>query len=176
VVASAKFGVAQKGSRSAPPARWLNGLGDTPVDPKRSVFENVNDQAAIIIQIESELGARNLDAILTAVGDQIDAVWLGSLDMRVSMGLNGFWGLEPEFLEVVKLYEETLKKHDMPNSGMCLGGNWEMGANKAFLIVGGDAFAFLGDIATISTARQHLGPMKRAKEINGNGVSNGTTH
>ncbi|MCJ1387731.1 hypothetical protein MMC18_000574 [Xylographa bjoerkii] len=176
VVSSAKFGVARKGSRSAPPCRWLVGLGDTPVDPTRSVFENVNDQAAIIIQIESELGARNLDAILAAVGDQIDAVWLGSLDMRVSMGLNGFWGLEPEFLSVVKLYEETLRKHDMPNSGMCLGGDWEFGANKAFVIVGGDAFAFLGDTATIATARQQLGPMKREKEINGKEASNGTAH
>ena len=127
----------------------------------------MNDQAAIIIQIESEEGARNLDDILTAVGDKIDAVWMGTLDMRVSMGYDGFWGSEPRFLEIVELYQNTLKKHDKPNSGMCLGGDWDKGANKAFVIVGGDAFAFLGDTATISKARDHLPPLTSKAQING---------
>ena len=163
VVAAAKFGSARKGTRSAPPCRWLPEIGDTPIDPTRSIWENVNDQAAIIIQIETELGVRNLDTILTAVGDQIDAVWLGTLDMRVSMGLNSFWGSESQFLSTVQLYEEILKKHDIPNSGFCLNGNWAKGANKAFVVVGGDAFAFLADMATISDGRQNLPPLVHAK-------------
>ncbi|MCJ1270582.1 hypothetical protein MMC22_010479 [Lobaria immixta] len=174
VVSAAKFGVAHKGSRSAPPARWLTGLSDTPIDPTRSLFENVNDQAAIVIQIESELGVYNLDAILTAVGDQVDAVWMGTLDMRVGMGLDGFWGAEPEFLNVVKLYEETLKKHDMPNSGMCLGGDWAKGTNKAFVIVGTDHLAFLRETSTITAARQNLGPMQKRQNSKVQGLSNGT--
>ena len=161
MVSAAKFGAAHKGSRSAPPARWLRGVSDTPVDPSRSIWENVNDQAAIIIQIESELGVRNLDAILTAAGDQIDAVWIGSLDLRVNLGLNGFWGEEPEFLNLVKLYEDTLKKHDMPNSGMSLFGDWAKGANKAFVVVDADVFALLGGVDTIATARQKLGPLRK---------------
>ncbi len=44
------------------------------MDPTRTIWKNVNHQAAVIIQIESEEGLRNLDAILSAVGDQIDAV------------------------------------------------------------------------------------------------------
>ena len=72
------------------------------------------------------------------------------------MGFDGFWGPEPRFLETVHLYQETLKKHDVPDTGMCLGGDWGRGANKAFVIVGGDAFAFLGDIATIGSARENL--------------------
>ncbi|KAL8936440.1 MAG: hypothetical protein Q9216_004926 [Gyalolechia sp. 2 TL-2023] len=167
VIAAAKFGPTRKGNRSAPPCRWLPGIGDTGIDPTRSVWENVNDQAAIIIQIESEEGARNLDAILTAVGDQIDAVWMGTLDMRVTMGYDGFWGPEPRFLEIVDLYQETLKKHDIPNTGMCLGGEWAKGANKAFVIVGGDAFAFLGDTATIISARQNLAPLPTKVKMNG---------
>lgn len=75
------------------------------------------------------------------------------------MGLDGFWGEEPEFLNLVKLYEETLKKHDMPNSGMCLNGNWDRGADKTFVIVGADAFAILGEKDNIMTARQNLGPL-----------------
>ena len=159
VVSAAKFGIKAKGNRSAPPCRWLSGIGDIGIDPSRSIWENVNDQAAIIIQIESEEGARNLDTILTAVGDQIDAVWLGTLDMRVSMGYDGFWGSEPRFLDIVELYQNTLKKHDVPNTGMCVGGDWAKGANKAFVIVGGDAFAFLADTATIKNARENLPPL-----------------
>jgi 4-hydroxy-2-oxoheptanedioate aldolase len=176
VISHAKFGVAHKGSRSAPPTRWIPGISDTPVDPSRSIFENVNDQAAIIIQIESELGVQNLDAILAAVGDQIDAVWIGALDLRVSMGLGGFWGAEPEFLNLVKLYEETLKKHNMPNSGLCLNGNWAMGANKAFLVVGGDVFGLLGEAATIMGARQNIGPMWKGGMINAHESMNGAAH
>lgn len=171
VIAAAKFGPTRKGNRSAPPCRWLPGIGDSGIDPTRSIWENVNDQAAIIIQIESEEGARNLDAILTAVGDQIDAVWMGTLDMRVTMGYDGFWGPEPRFLEVVELYQETLKKHDIPNTGMCLGGDWSKGANKAFVIVGGDAFAFLGDTVTINNARKNLAPLPTKAKTNGHSSS-----
>ena len=167
VVAAAKFGLKRKGNRSAPPCRWLPGIGDTCINPTQSIWENVNDQAAIIIQIESEEGVRNLDAILTAVGDQIDAVWMGTLDMRVTMGYDGFWGPEPRFLEIVEFYQETLKKHDMPNSGMCSGHDWAKGADKAFVIVGGDSFAFLGDTETIKSARENLAPLQANGKING---------
>ncbi|MCJ1314110.1 hypothetical protein MMC25_007790 [Agyrium rufum] len=159
VVSAAKFGRAHNGTRSTPPARWLSGIGDTRLDPSRSLWENVNDQAAIIIQIESELGAKNLDTILTAVGHHIDAVWIGSLDLRVSMGLDGIWGSEERFLDIVKLVEDTLKKHDTPLSGMALFGEYAKGADKAFVIVGGDCFAFVAETATISNARQNLGPL-----------------
>ncbi|MCJ1354732.1 MAG: hypothetical protein MMC33_004721 [Icmadophila ericetorum] len=165
VVAAAKFG--RKGTRSAPPCRWLPGIGDIGLDPTRSIWENVNDQAAIIIQIESVQGAKNLDAILTAVGDQIDAVWMGTMDMRVDMGFDGFWGPEPEFLEIVKDFEATLKKHKVPNTGMCLFGEWPKGADKAFVIVGGDAFAFLADTATISNARKNLLALPQKVQTNG---------
>lgn len=175
-MSAAKFGKAQNGTRSAPPCRWFPGVGDITIDPTRSIHENVNDQAAIVIQIESEVGVKNLDAILTAVGHQIDAVWIGSLDLRVSMGLNSFWGSEPEFLEVIELYQNTLKKHDIPNSGMVINGNWAMGANKAFVIVGGDLFAFLGETANIMSARQNLGPLKNGQKNNVEKVPNGTAH
>jgi hypothetical protein len=61
----------------------------------------------------------NLDAILTACPD-IDLVWFGSLDCRVSMNLPsnmGLGGTEPEWLETVELFEKTMKKHDKPLGG-----------------------------------------------------------
>ncbi|KAJ5654237.1 hypothetical protein N7490_001240 [Penicillium lividum] len=175
VVSAAKFGVARKGARSAPPARWLPGLSAMTIDASRSIWENVNDQAAVIIQIESELGVKNLDAILTSVGDQIDAVWIGTLDLRVSMGLDGMWGEEPEFQNAIRLYEETLKKHNKPNSGQSFNENWTLGANKSFTVVAGDWLAFLSQRDTIQSARQNLPASdKRQKSApskqNGNGL------
>src|SRR5271168_4206164 len=87
IVSAAKFGAKHGGTRSAPPARLMPGLSDIPHDPSKTIWENLNEQAAIIIQIESLEGINNLDAILTEVGNHIDAVWIGSLDARVSMGL-----------------------------------------------------------------------------------------
>ncbi len=84
------------------------------------------------------------------------------------MGFDGLWGPEPRFLETVELYQDTLKKHDIPNTGMCLAGDWAKGANKAFVIVGGDAFALLGDIATIGSARENLHPLPGKSVLNGN--------
>jgi 2-keto-3-deoxy-L-rhamnonate aldolase RhmA len=150
-------------------------LGSTVVDGSRSLWENLNDQAAVIIQIESELGVKNLDAILTSVGDQIDAVWVGTLDLRVSMGLDGMWGEEPEFQNAIRLYEDTLRKHNKPNSGQCFNENWPLGVNKTFTIVAGDFLAFLSQRDTIQSARQNLPAWdKRQKSTpakqNGNGL------
>jgi len=120
VVSSAKFGVRNSnGSRSAPPFRYIPGLTDTPCYPNKEFWECLNEQAAIMIQVESKLGVENLDAILTECPD-IDIVWLGSLDARVSMSLpsnHGMGGAEPEWLEVVELYDATMKKHNKPRGG-----------------------------------------------------------
>ena len=72
-----------------------------------------------MIQIETVEGTHNLDAILTNVPD-IDAVWLGALDTRVSMGLpagHGIRGSEPEWLEAAGLFHSTVKKHNKPYAG-----------------------------------------------------------
>lgn len=53
VVSAAKFGTRRNGTRSAPPARWVPGLTDMPYDPSRTLHECLNDQAAVMIQIES---------------------------------------------------------------------------------------------------------------------------
>ncbi|EFW19032.1 hypothetical protein D8B26_007220 [Coccidioides posadasii str. Silveira] len=174
VVSATKFGAVRKGSRSAPPARWLAGSSVT-IDSSRSIWENVNNQAALIIQIESEIGIKNLDAILTLVGDQIDAVWIGTLDLRVSMGLDGLWGEEPEFQSAIRLYEETLRKHDKPNSGGCFTGNWSLGSNKSFVVVAGDWLGLLGQRDNIQTARENLPASdKRSKNRFAKGNENGT--
>lgn len=76
VVSATKFGTANRGTRSAPPFRLIPGVTDIPLDTSRTIEQNVNDQAAIMIQIETVEAIDNLDAILREVPD-IDAVWLG---------------------------------------------------------------------------------------------------
>ncbi|KAF6234246.1 hypothetical protein HO173_007666 [Letharia columbiana] len=80
-ISSAKYGVKNRGTRSAPPYRLIPGVTTLPSDPAETVHENMNRQAAIMIQIETVEGIDNLDAILTHVPD-IDA---STLDIRVSM-------------------------------------------------------------------------------------------
>ncbi|KAI5461583.1 Pyruvate/Phosphoenolpyruvate kinase-like domain-containing protein [Mariannaea sp. PMI_226] len=121
VVSAAKYGTKQDGTRSAPPFRLIPSLTDTPYDSTQDLHKCINNQAAIMIQIESLEAINNLDAILTQVPD-IDMVWLGSLDARVSMNLpgnSGLGGSEPEWLEATDKFFAVIDKHDKPYSGFC---------------------------------------------------------
>jgi 4-hydroxy-2-oxoheptanedioate aldolase len=122
IVSSAKFGTRSRGTRSAPPFRFVPFVTDTAADPSKTLHQNLNDQAAIMIQIESLEGINNLDAILTEVND-IDIVWLGSLDARISMNLPGNFGVgdEPEWLEAKAKFMSVMKKHDKPYAGFAIG-------------------------------------------------------
>ncbi|ESZ92892.1 hypothetical protein SBOR_6720 [Sclerotinia borealis F-4128] len=173
IVSAAKFGAVRNGTRSAPPARFLMGISDTSIDPTKSIWENVNNQAAIIIQIETLEAIHNLDAILTECGEHIDSVWLGSLDARVSMGLPNMWGEEKEWTDAVALYESTLAKHDKPSSGMAMGFSLDaklaMAGGKSLLISGSDIFPLMMQ-ADRDVARQYTGmpprdSTRRRKEL-----------
>lgn len=162
IVSATKFGAAINGTRSAPPGRFFQGFSSMEcIDPSKTFWENLNEQAAIIIQIETLNGIKNLDEILTEVGEYIDSVWLGSLDCRASMGLPGVWGDEPEWLEAAGLLEATLKKHDKPYSGFVLGDEEVIKAGaiqKSFLMAAADGFALLGTAGTLATCRRLLAP------------------
>ena len=121
IVAAAKFGAADSGRWSAPPYRWSPDISMQCCDSRLSFWENQNEQAAVIIQVESLEGINNMDEILTVVGEHIDSIWLGNLDCRVSMGLPGFWGEEPEWIQAMNTLRATLTKHNKPYSGLALG-------------------------------------------------------
>jgi 4-hydroxy-2-oxoheptanedioate aldolase len=53
VLSSSKFGTNYRGSRSAPPFRLLPGITDQAHDPSMGIHRNLNEQAAVMIQIES---------------------------------------------------------------------------------------------------------------------------
>jgi 4-hydroxy-2-oxoheptanedioate aldolase len=146
IISAAKFGSKIGGTRSAPPGRLMPGFSDQCYDTSLSIWQNQNEQAAIVFQIESLEGIDNLDAILTEVGDHVDSIWLGSLDCRVSMGLPGFAGDEPEWLEAVAKFQAALKKHNKPYSGFAIGPpevKAQMGRGRSFIIVESDVFSIV---------------------------------
>ena len=159
MVSSSKYGTKHGGTRSAPPYRLIQGITDTPINRFRSVHENQNDQAAVVIQIESLEGLDNLDSILSEV-PEIDAVWLGAIDCRVSMGLRWETGIvptEPEWQETVAKFKDIMKKHDKPSGGFALGSEEKMrvmGEGKAFVFVAVDVIALLSTVDELKKARQ----------------------
>ncbi|ETS80545.1 hypothetical protein PFICI_08074 [Pestalotiopsis fici W106-1] len=120
VMASTKFGTRSNGNRSVPPFRLMPQLADMSLTPGRDLHQGLNDQAAVMIQIESLEGINNLDAILTEV-PEIDIVWLGSVDARVSMNFPANLGVgdEPEWIQAREKFFEIAKKHDKPVGGHC---------------------------------------------------------
>lgn len=168
IVAAAKYGAKIGGARSAPPARLMPGFSDMPLNPSMTVHQNVNKQAAVCIQIESYEGIKNLDAILTAVGENIDSIWLGSLDARISMEIaaGGILGQEPKWLEAVALYESTLAKHNKPASGLALGTpemKESLARGKSFMVTGSDYFALLGQCSELGDMKQRFPAMDYSK-------------
>ncbi|KAH7312481.1 Pyruvate/Phosphoenolpyruvate kinase-like domain-containing protein [Stachybotrys elegans] len=163
IMAATKYGLKSGGVRSAPPFRLIPGLTDIPYDKSRSIYECLNDQAAVCIQIESVNGIDNLDEILTECPD-IDFVWLGQLDCRVSMGLPGGFGVasEPEWLAAKEKFMSIMKKHDKPYGGFAfanpaIGGLAQVAASKenmSFMIVTSDITALTGLAQELKDCRE----------------------
>ncbi|KAK2595259.1 hypothetical protein QQS21_007046 [Conoideocrella luteorostrata] len=101
----------------------------------RAIWENLDGQAALIIEMETEVGINNLDAIPSAVGCKMDVVWTGLIDLRVSMGLDGIWGKGPDFLRTIQLV-----------------------ANKTLAVVCGDWLALTNKRGTIRSGRTNPPP------------------
>ncbi|KAL6895376.1 Phosphoenolpyruvate/pyruvate domain-containing protein [Trichoderma longibrachiatum] len=176
VVSAAKFGSKQGGTRSAPPFRLMRGVTDKPFEEGRDIFEAMNHQAAIMIQIESLAGINNLDAILTEVPD-IDIVWLGTLDLRVEMNLPsnaGRGGSEPEWLAARKKFFDVMDKHDKPYGGFAFAippfgtpeSFKEAVQRMSFVIQAADvaALAAMGDMLKVS---RELAAPAADKKVNG---------
>ena len=170
VVSATKFGKKHKGSRSVPPARFLPLSSDVKMDEAQTVWENQNSQAAVILQMESEKGINNLDAILSSVGKFVDAVWLGTLDLRASMGYEGGWGEEPDFLSIIRTFEDVLDKHQVPAAGQCLDINMGARSRMVFTVAASDWAALIGTRDLIFEARkQMLAVDKRQAQLVSNG-------
>ena len=162
-VSSAKFGTRNRGTRSAPPFRLTPGVSDAPSDPSVTIHENLNRQAAVMIQIETLEAIDNLDDILTAVPD-IDIVWLGTLDVRVSMGLATFAGTEPEFVQAAAKFASILKKHNKPRGGTALGPPEvmrESGKDNSLNFIAVDVVGLMGLAGTLPAVKELFPPERK---------------
>ncbi len=76
-------------------------------------FENYRDVKAkevkLVVQIEHINAINELDAILQTNG--VDGTFIGPYDLSGSIGKPGQWD-EPEIVNALKIYEETVKKYD----------------------------------------------------------------
>ena len=170
-VSSAKFGTRNLGTRSAPPFRLTPGVSNAPSDPSVTIFENLNRQAAIMIQIETLEAIDNLDDILTAVPD-IDMVWLGTLDVRASMGLASMSGPEPEFLEAAARFGSILKKHNKPRGGIALGPPEVMkttGKDNCLNFTAVDVMGLMGLADNLPAVKKMFPPEKKMADAPTNG-------
>ena len=134
-----------------------------------------------MIQIETVEAIDNLDAILTEC-PEIDCVWPGLLDLRVSMDLvspPNPGALEPEFIQAMAKFESILKKHDKPRSGLAMGppaAQKKQAQNNSLSFLGVDALALRGLADIIPVARQmfpaerKMQDVKQEPHVNGNGV------
>ena len=159
-VSSAKYGAHKGGTRSTPPFRLIPGVSDVPSNPAETIHENVNRQAAIMIQVETLEAIDNLDDILTQV-PEIDCVWPGLLDLRVSMGLVApappDQPLEPEFIAAMAKFDSVLKKHDKPRAGQAIGSPDVMkqqGKDNSLNFVAVDVLGLAGQAELIPVARE----------------------
>lgn len=161
VISAMKFGTANRGTRSAPPFRLIPGLTDTRIDTSKSIWKNLNDQAALMIQIETLEGIHNLDAILTEC-PEVDCVWLGTLDARISMNLEvDMFGptTDQGWLDALEVYKATLAKHNKPFSGFAMGPPEmmkAMGTGMSMCAVGGDVLGLVAQSDTLVAARDAL--------------------
>ena len=170
-ISSAKFGDRNHGTRSAPPFRLTPGVSDKPSDPSVTIHENLNRQAAVMIQIETREAIDNLDDILTAVPD-IDIVWLGTLDVRVTMGLASMSGPEPEFAEVSAKFASILKKHNKPRGGVVLGSPEAMkkgGKDNCINFTAVDVMGFMQMADTLPAVKKLFPPKKMMVDAPTNG-------
>ncbi|KAJ6617504.1 Pyruvate/Phosphoenolpyruvate kinase-like domain-containing protein [Mycena sp. CBHHK59/15] len=107
------------GHRSYPPFTFLPGITDTTPEGE-SVYSLANKHVAIIPQIESRLGIKNLDSIMQM--EHVDVVMIGAGDLRLDMGLPvGFVGEEPEFVAAMERVTTLSKKYGKALMGVAIG-------------------------------------------------------
>lgn len=172
VMSASKFGTKENGTRSAPPFRLIPGVTDGSHDPNLTLHQNLNAQGAVMIQIETLQAINNLDAILTEVPD-IDAVWLGTLDTRVSMNLphgGGMGGSEPEWLDALKIFNETMKKHNKPRGSfgfpppMTTADQFQTTVEKlSFCSIAADVFSLMQMNQSLKEAKELITPKPRTQ-------------
>ncbi|KAJ7248262.1 Pyruvate/Phosphoenolpyruvate kinase-like domain-containing protein [Mycena haematopus] len=107
------------GHRSYPPFTFLPGVTDATPEGE-SVYSLANKYVAIIPQIESRVGIKNIESIMQM--EEVDAVMIGAGDLRLDMGLSvGFVGEEPEFVTAMNRVTAMSKRYKKSLVGVAIG-------------------------------------------------------
>ncbi len=95
------------------PPKGTRGVGLARAQKYGAGFEEYRDGKAksitLIVQIEHASAIKELDRILQV--DGVDGTFIGPYDLSGSVGKPGQWD-DPEVEELLKTYEETVKKYD----------------------------------------------------------------
>ncbi|KAJ7318116.1 Pyruvate/Phosphoenolpyruvate kinase-like domain-containing protein [Mycena albidolilacea] len=107
------------GHRSFPPFSFIPGVTDTTPEGE-TVFSLANKHVAIIPQIESRAGIKNLEEIMNM--KDISAFMVGAGDLRLDMGLSlGMTGDEPEFVAAMEKAKKVSEQTNIPLLGAAIG-------------------------------------------------------
>ncbi|KAJ7058258.1 Pyruvate/Phosphoenolpyruvate kinase-like domain-containing protein [Mycena amicta] len=108
------------GHRSFPPFTFVRLFPESDKTPEgKTVFSVANEHVAIIPQVESRLGIKNLEEIVQL--PEITAFMVGAGDLRLDMGLSlGLTGDEPEFVAAVEKATKMTKQYKVPLLGLAM--------------------------------------------------------
>ncbi|KAJ7318106.1 Pyruvate/Phosphoenolpyruvate kinase-like domain-containing protein [Mycena albidolilacea] len=101
------------------PPLQIPGVTDTTPEGE-TVFSLANKHVAIIPQIESRVGIKNLEEIMKL--KEISAFMIGAGDLRMEMGLSpGMTGDEPEFVAALEKAKRVSEQTNIPLLGVAIG-------------------------------------------------------
>lgn len=149
------------GQRSFGPfnAQWT----DLSADSSLAKYVSATSKGvAAIAMIESKAGVENAEAIMSTEG--ISGIFIGPVDLRLSLGLQGADGQEPEYVKALEKILSIGKRLSMPvgifsASPDALKVHLRMGFS--FLLVGGDTTALAnGAKAVVDSSREVCGKTK----------------
>jgi 2-keto-3-deoxy-L-rhamnonate aldolase RhmA len=86
----------------------------------------------------------------------VDALIIGPADLRFDMGLAGFAGEEPEYLEAFKIVERAARANNLPIAGFAFGPqiNLRLSQGWTLLMITADCLVLLaGQAGSLVTAR-----------------------
>ncbi|KAJ6474115.1 Pyruvate/Phosphoenolpyruvate kinase-like domain-containing protein [Mycena vulgaris] len=154
VVAACRF--PPLGHRSFPHFTFIPGVTD--ITPEgETPFSLANKHVAIIPQIESRVGVNNMEAIIK--NDQVDMIMIGSGDLRMDMGLPGFMGFEPEYIESCEKVTSAARASNTPLMCVAFGEHMiKPPLDQGYRVIGVST-----DLTTLAYGT--VADLKKAKEI-----------
>lgn len=150
------------GSRSFGPARAPWGLLDGPQGGVEEYFRRARrGDIAILPTIESEEGLANIEEILSSSG--ISGIFVGPMDLRLSLGLSGPDGSEPEYLRTIERICGLGRKHGKMVGSLAMSPEAVRKRTQdgmRFLVISSDASTLAAGLATTLEQSRQLASEK----------------